>query len=121
MAVTEQIRGLLTELAQNPSVNAVLLFSENGLPLESVINDEKVDAEEVAAVARDGIFHLRKMLEQMDGYRLIQAIVEHTAGSLLFANLPYDVTLVIFLAKGSNKGDIWNSVVARFPRLIKAV
>ncbi len=121
MSALEKAKDLLAELATNPSVKGALLISKDGLPLESVTGDESINAEEIAAVARDGASHLRKMLRDINGSRLVQAIVEHTNGAMLFTNLPYDVTLVVLIEKGSNKGEIWNSVVARFPRLIKVV
>lgn len=121
MSVLEGIKGLLSELAELPSVKAAILISDDGLPLENVVGDPTVSADEVAALARDGAFHLRKMLDDLGGSRLVQAIIEHTDGSVLFANLPYDITLVVLSKKGSNKGEIWNAVVARFPRLVKSV
>jgi len=121
MPVLDDAKTLLSELAGLSSVKAAILISDDGLPLENVVGDPTVDADEVAALARDGVFHLRKMLGDLGGSRLVQAIIEHTNGSVLFANLPYDVTLVVLAKKGSNKGEIWNAVVARFPRLIKSV
>jgi predicted regulator of Ras-like GTPase activity (Roadblock/LC7/MglB family) len=121
MSQREDIKNLLSELTANPSVQAAVLISDDGLALENAVNDPGIDAEEVAALARDGVFRIRKMLESIDGSRLVQAMIEHTKGSILFANLPYDVTLAVLVKKGSNKGAIWNAVVSRFPRLIKSV
>ena len=121
MPVLDDAKGLLSELAELPSVKAAILISDDGLPLENVVGEPTVNADEVAALARDGAFHLRKMLNDLGGSRLVQAIIEHTDGSLLFANLPYDVTLVVLIKRGSDKGEIWNAVVSRFPRLIKSV
>lgn len=121
MPVLDDVKGLLSELAEQPSVKAAILISDDGLPLENVVGDPTVNADEVAALARDGAFYVRKMLDDLDGSRLVQAIIEHTDGSILFANLPYEVTLVVLIRKGSNKGEIWNAVVSRFPRLIKSI
>jgi predicted regulator of Ras-like GTPase activity (Roadblock/LC7/MglB family) len=121
MADSENAKVLLKELADITSVKAAILISEDGLPLEKVAGEPTVNADEVAALARDGAFHIRKMLKDLGGARFVQAVIEHTNGSLLFANLPYGVTLVVLVGKGSNKGEIWNAVVARFPRLIKSI
>jgi predicted regulator of Ras-like GTPase activity (Roadblock/LC7/MglB family) len=121
MSQLEDIKSLLYELTENPSVKAAVLISDDGLPLENAVTDPAVNAEEVAALARDGVFRIRKMLESINGSRLVQAMIEHTNGSILFANLPYDVTLAVLIRKGSNKSEIWNAVVSRFPRLIKSV
>ena len=45
---------VLKKIAALDGVRAVVLVSGDGFPLESVIKDEALNAEEVAALARDG-------------------------------------------------------------------
>jgi len=45
---------VLDKIAALDGVRAVVLVSGDGFPLESVIKDDALNAEEVAALARDG-------------------------------------------------------------------
>jgi predicted regulator of Ras-like GTPase activity (Roadblock/LC7/MglB family) len=110
---------ILNKFAAVDGVRAVVLVSGDGFPLESVISDDALDADEVAALARDGAAAARDMVENLDGGQFVQGVLEYSKGSVLLTNLPLRMTLVTVAAKGSNKAALWNAAASLFPEVLK--
>ena len=112
---------ILNKFAAVDGVRAVLIVSGDGFPLESVISDDSLDAEELAALARDGAAAAREMVENLDGGQFVQGVFEYSKGSVLLTNLPLRMTLAIVAAKGSNKAALWNAAASLFPEVLRVL
>lgn len=112
---------ILNKFAAVDGVRAVLIVSGDGFPLESVISDDALDAEELAALARDGAAAAREMVENLDGGQFVQGVFEYSKGSVLLTNLPLQMTLAIVAAKGSNKAALWNAAASLFPEVLRVL
>jgi predicted regulator of Ras-like GTPase activity (Roadblock/LC7/MglB family) len=112
---------VLQKLAALDGVRAVLIISADGFPLESVINDKTLDADELAALVRDGAAAARGMAEEVDSAQFVQGVFEHSKGSILLTNLPLSMTLAILAGKGGNKPALWNAAATHFPEVIRAL
>lgn len=91
------------------------------MPLESVINDASLSAEEMAAACRDGAAASRQMVAELDGGQFIQGVVEYSKGTVLVTNLPLQMALVVVATRQVNKATLWNAVAAHFQEVIKAL
>ncbi len=98
-----------------------MLVSGDGFPLEAVTNDASLVTEEVAALARDGAAAARRMVAELDEGQFIQGIIEYSKGTVLFTNLPLQMTLVLVGARGADKGALWNAAAANFREVVSAL
>ena len=112
---------VLNKLAALPGVRAVMLVSGDGLPLEAVMRDETLNADELAAIARDGVAATRQMVAEIDGGQFVQGVVEYSKGTVLVTNLPLAMTLIVLATRSVNKADLWNGVAAHFAEVLKAL
>jgi len=110
---------VLNKIAALDGVRAVVIVSGDGFPLESIIRDSAFDADELAALARDGAAAARDMVGNLDGGQFVQGVFEYSKGSIVMTNLPLRMTLVIVAAKGSNKAALWNAAASLFPEVLK--
>ena len=112
---------VLNKIAALDGVRAVVLVSGDGFPLESVIKDEALNAEEVAALARDGAAAAREMVEEMEQGQFVQGVFEYSKGTILLTNLPLRMTMAVVMSRGGNKAALWNAAATAFPEVIRAL
>lgn len=112
---------VLNKIAALDGVRAVVLISGDGFPLESVIKDEALKAEEVAALARDGAAAAREMVEEMEQGQFVQGVFEYSKGTILLTNLPLRMTMAVVMSRGGNKAALWNAAATAFPEVIRAL
>ena len=112
---------VLKKIAALDGVRAVVLVSGDGFPLESVIKDEALNAEEVAALARDGAAAAREMVEEMEQGQFVQGVFEYSKGTILLPNLPLRMTLAVVMSRGGNKAALWNAAATAFPEVVRAL
>jgi predicted regulator of Ras-like GTPase activity (Roadblock/LC7/MglB family) len=112
---------ILNKLAALDGVRAVVLVSGDGLPLESVVNDAALDADELAALARDGAAAARAMVEDIEQGQFIQGVIEYSKGAVLLTNLPLRMTLAVVTSREGNKAALWNAAATLFPEVIRAL
>ena len=112
---------VLKKIAALDGVRAVVLVSGDGFPLESVIKDEALDAEEVAALARDGAAAAREMVEEMEQGQFVQGVFEYSKGTILLTNLPLRMTMAVVMSRGGNKAALWNAAATAFPEVVRAL
>ncbi|HUV86710.1 MAG TPA: roadblock/LC7 domain-containing protein [bacterium] len=112
---------VLNRIATLDGVRAVVLVSGDGFPLESVIRDETLNAEEVAALARDGAAAAREMVNDMEQGQFVQGVFEYSKGAILLTNLPLRMTLAVVMSRGGNKAALWNAAATAFPEVIRAL
>lgn len=112
---------VLSKIAALDGVRAAVLVSGDGFPLESVIKDDALNPEEVAALARDGAAAARDMVEHMEQGQFVQGILEYSKGAVLLTNLPLRMTLAVVMARGGNKAALWNAAATAFPDVVRAL
>ena len=112
---------VLSKIAALDGVRAVVLVSGDGFPLESVIKDEALNAEEVAALARDGAAAAREMVEEMEQGQFVQGVFEYSKGTVLLTNLPLRMTMAVVMSRGGNKAALWNAAATAFPEVVRAL
>jgi predicted regulator of Ras-like GTPase activity (Roadblock/LC7/MglB family) len=112
---------VLNKIAALDGVRAVVLVSGDGFPLESVIRDETLNAEEVAALARDGAAAAREMVNDMEQGQFVQGVFEYSKGAILLTNLPLRMTLAVVMSRGGNKAALWNAAATAFPEVVRAL
>ena len=112
---------VLKKIAALDGVRAVVLVSGDGFPLESVIKDEALDAEAVAALARDGAAAAREMVEEMEQVQFVQGVFEYSKGTILLTNLPLRMTMAVVMSRGGNKAALWNAAATAFPEVVRAL
>ena len=112
---------ILGKLAALEGVRAVILVSGDGFPMESVIKDDALHADELAAVARDGAAATRQMVAELDGGQFVQGIVEYSKGTVLVTNLPLQISLVLVATRNANKAALWNAAASHFGEVMKAL
>jgi len=112
---------ILNKFAALDGVRAALIVSGDGFPLEAVIADDALDADELAALARDGAAAARDMVENLEGGQFVQGVFEYSQGSILLTNLPLRMTLAVVAAKGSNKAALWNAAASLFPEVLRVL
>lgn len=112
---------VLNKIAALDGVRAVVLVSGDGFPLESVIKDEALNAEEVAALARDGAAAAREMVEEMEQGQFVQGVFEYSKGTILLTNLPLRMTMAVVMSRGGNKAALWNAAATAFPEVVRAL
>jgi predicted regulator of Ras-like GTPase activity (Roadblock/LC7/MglB family) len=102
-------------------VRAAVLVTGDGMPLEYVVKDAALNPEEVAALLRDGVAALRRMLAELEQGQLVQGVLEYSKGTVLFTNLPLNMTLALVAARGANKAELWNATATHFPEVLAAL
>ncbi len=112
---------VLNKIAALDGVRAAVIVSGDGFPLESVIKDETLSAEEVAALACDGAAAARDMVQNMEQGQFVQGVFEYSKGAILLTNLPLRMTLAVVISRGGNKAALWNAAATAFPEVIKAL
>ena len=112
---------VLNKIAALDGVRAVVIVSGDGFPLESVIRDLAFDADELAALARDGAAAAREMVENLEEGQFVQGVFEYSKGSILLTNLPLRMTLAVVAARGRNKAELWNAAASLFPEVLRAL
>jgi predicted regulator of Ras-like GTPase activity (Roadblock/LC7/MglB family) len=112
---------VLNKIAALDGVRAAVLVSGDGFPLESVIKDEALNVEEVAALARDGAAAAREMAENIEQGQFVQGVFEYSKGAILLTNLPLRMTLAVIMSRGGNKAALWNAAATAFPEVIRAL
>ena len=112
---------VLNKIAALDGVRAVVIVSGDGFPLESVIRDLTLEADELAALARDGAAAAREMVENLEEGQFVQGVFEYSKGSILLTNLPLRMTLAVVAARGSNKAELWNAAASLFPEVLRAL
>ncbi len=112
---------VLNKIAALDGVRAAVLVSGDGFPLESVIKDEALNVDEVAALARDGAAAARDMVESIEQGQFVQGIFEYSKGAILLTNLPLRMTLAVVISRGGNKAALWNAAATAFPEVIRAL
>ncbi len=112
---------VLNKIAALEGVRAVMLVSGDGFPMETVMRDANLNADELAAVARDGVTATRRMVAEIDGGQFIQAVVEYSKGTVLVTNLPLAMTLIVVATRNVNKATLWNGVAAYFAEVVRAL
>lgn len=112
---------VLNKIAALDGVRAVVLVSGDGFPLESVIKDEALNAEEVAALARDGAAAAREMVEEMEQGQFVQGVFEYSKGTILLTNLPLRMTMAVVMSRRANKAALWNAAATAFPEVVRAL
>ncbi len=112
---------VLAKLAALEGVRAVMLVSGDGLPLESVLHDTSLGAEELAAAARDGAAASRRIVSDLDCGQFVQGVVEYSKGTVLVTNLPFQLALVVVATRNVNKAALWNAVATHFNEVLNAL
>lgn len=112
---------VLNKLAAVEGVRAAVLVAGDGFPLEAVVKDEALSADEVAALVCDGVGAIRGMLSELEGGQFVQGVLEYSKGSLLLTNLPLKMTLVLIAARSANKARLWDAVAANFKEILAAL
>lgn len=121
MRAVKKALDVLNKIAALDGVRAVLLVSGDGLPLESVVNDAALDADELAALTRDGAAAARAMVEDIEQGQFIQGVIEYSKGAVLLTNLPLRMTLAVVMSREGNKAALWNAAATLFPEVIRAL
>ncbi|UCH78901.1 MAG: roadblock/LC7 domain-containing protein [Candidatus Coatesbacteria bacterium] len=112
---------VLDKIAGTAGVRAVMLISGDGLPLEAVVKDDTLRAEEVAALARDAAAAARDMVYELEEGQFVQGIFEYSKGVVLLTNLPLRMTLAVITSPEANKAQLWNTAAALFPEVVRAL
>jgi predicted regulator of Ras-like GTPase activity (Roadblock/LC7/MglB family) len=117
----KKAKEVLAKLAAVEGVRAAVLVSGDGFPLEAAVRDAALAPDELAAVARDGVAAVRRMVAELGQGQFIQGVLESAQGSILFTNLPAQLTLVLVAARGANKAALWNAAAAHFADVMAAL
>jgi len=112
---------VLNRIAAVDGVRAVILVSGDGFALESVVKDDVLNVEEIAALARDGAAAAREMVENIEQGQFVQGVLEYSKGAILLTNLPLRMTLAVIMSRRGNKAAIWNAAAALFPEVVRAL
>ena len=117
----KQASDLLSIIADNHGVRAVVLTSGDGFAMEKDIRDDNLNADYVAVISRDVVEAARKMFFELDKSQFVQGVIEYANGVVLFANLPRGTYLIVIASKELNKAQIWDCVARNFQGLLKVI
>jgi predicted regulator of Ras-like GTPase activity (Roadblock/LC7/MglB family) len=115
MKKAEKVLARFTDIA---GVRAAMLASADGLPMESVIRDEGLAADELAALARDVAAVARRTVKELDDGKFVQGLLEYSKGAVLYTNLPMELLLVVVAARNVNKAHLWNAAARNFADVV---
>jgi len=97
------IRDVVQALSRRPGVDAVIVLGEDGLPIDSHMEDG-LDAEGVAALVPSVVAACKRLGDSAGRGHFDAGVVEFASGLLLVSTITSDSLVGILIAPGTNVG-----------------